>query len=180
MGTISIQDILYYGYIYLLLLGIASESIYYGILDVEVLDFTDILNLLLTPVEHLTQSFVFTLIILGFPALLYPLIRRSHKRSPFHRFSARQWWVGISMLVIFIAYMGLAIGGAKAVREDMRNGTITPNHYLTFEGQDPLPVKLIDIKGDFVFYIERGKQVVSVSPISVSMTRIEKMPVGAR
>ena len=73
-GEYGLQDYLSFGYLYLLLLGIVSESIYYGLLGVSVLSYSDVLDVLLSPLTQLENE---------------PALFSARARWPP---SGRRWW----------------------------------------------------------------------------------------
>ena len=52
----SIQDYLSLGYIYLLTLGILREVIYFGFLDVNILSFSNVLDVILSPLVLMSEK----------------------------------------------------------------------------------------------------------------------------
>ena len=60
----SIQEILSLAYLYLLALGILSDALYYAVLGVSYLNFTTILDALISPLSLVTDNYVIVFVLL--------------------------------------------------------------------------------------------------------------------
>ena len=58
---LGLQDYFYIGYLYLIILGIVSDSIFYGIFGVSYLNYTTILDALISPISLLTNNWFISL-----------------------------------------------------------------------------------------------------------------------
>lgn len=184
-GSLSIQDILSFGYLYLLLLGIASDSIYYGMIGINIISYSNVLDVILSPIVHLTGNLQFPFIIIVFPILLFFFLKfmesrqkksseskdaKNVKALPF-----RQLWILVSALVIFSAFLGYGLGGGSAIKTKMQNGTIEADHLVEFTDRSKIKVRLIGNTSAYLFYIEEGKGVVTIAPLSDNILTIEKI-----
>lgn len=62
---LGLQDYFYIGYLYLIILGIVSDAIFYGIFGVSYLNYTTILDALISPISLLINNWKLSLF-LGF------------------------------------------------------------------------------------------------------------------
>jgi hypothetical protein len=180
----SIQDIFSFGYLYLLILGIVGDSIYYGIVGVNIISYSNVLDVLLSPIVHLTSSLQFPIVIIGLPGLLYLYVlflRRVLSRSEKHRSSfinrlplGRAWAI-ITATAIFSAYMGYGLGGGFALKNALVEGKIQTNHRITFKSGEEVEAKLVGNNSAFIFYVIEGGTAVSISPLQDNVARIEKI-----
>ncbi len=53
---LGLQDYFYIGYLYLIILGIVSDAIFYGIFGVSYLNYTTILDALISPISLLVNN----------------------------------------------------------------------------------------------------------------------------
>lgn len=182
--SLSLQDILSFGYLYLMILGITSDSIYYGLLGVNIISYSNVLDVLLSPIVHLTSNIQFPMVIIVFPIISFFFLRylenkqrRSNKSVEKSKKSIplRQLWIMLSAVVIFSAFFGYGLGGGVALKKRMANGTIKANHSLEFGDQSKIKVRLLGNTSSYLLYIKEGGNVVTITPISDNITAIEKL-----
>ena len=58
---LDLQDVFYIGYLYLIILGIVSDAIFYGIFGVSYLNYTTILDALISPISLLINNWKISL-----------------------------------------------------------------------------------------------------------------------
>jgi hypothetical protein len=183
----SIQDYVAVGYLYLLVLGIASDSLFYGALGINIIRYSTVLDVLLSPVIHLTDQLAFPLVIFGIPllglAITRLFVRRAGGEVPIQiggkvraRVTPMTFWVGFSGMVIFSAYLGLGLGGGQAVKQALEQGSLTMDHRLTFQDGSVADVRMVGNNSIYAFYVVEGARVVSVSPIHENIRSIEAIP----
>ncbi len=182
----TIQDYLSIGYLYLLILGIVSDSIYYGILGINILSYSTVLDVLLSPIVRLTSNLAFPIVIIIIPAISYALLKIVQKLNekkttqlsmPGFMSSNKNLtlgWIGFSAWLVFSAYMGYGLGGGFKIKGMLKNGDLTIDHRIHFHDQEPQEVKVIGNNSDYIFYILKDSKVVSISPIQENIRRIEK------
>ncbi len=195
VGQWSMQDYLSLGYIYLLLLGIVSDSIYYGFLGISILEYSNVLDVLLSPLIYLTKGAAFPVVIFLIPVItfvVFTYLRKSHLKSRgkpayqqkrdiekldrFFSSTNRMRTVLIySAIAIFSAYFGYGLGGGSKTKERLEEGDLRMDHQLIFNGGDTLDVHLIGHNSQYVFYVEEESRTVSVSPIEGNVKRIVKL-----
>lgn len=176
------QDYLSFGYIYLLLLGIVSDSIYYGMVGINVISYSTILDVLLSPIVRLTDNIVLPAIIIVLPVIGYFYVKlivflekRKHEKMKkndnssqkikLQQLSMRTVWFAFTCLIIFTTFMGYGVGGGSKQREYLETGEFKTNKVLEFQDGRTEAVRVIGNNSEYVFYLEVGKDTVSVSPI---------------
>jgi len=180
----SISDYLPFGYLYLLLLGIASDSIYYGLLGINIISYSSVLDVLLSPIARLTSNIVFPLIVIVLPFFNYFYLKfvksrmakssSGKKPSKLALLPLPTLWVGFTALIIFSTYMGNGIGAGMAVKKRLDERSIRADYTLTFKDNEVLDVRLVGNNSGYIFYIIEGQDVVTVSPIPYNVKRIEE------
>ena len=190
----SLQDYLSLGYLYLLLLGVSSDSIYYGLIGVNILSYSSVLDVILSPVIYLTRNLVFPAVIFIIPMIMVlgliwagkkhvklrenPEYRAKHDIDKLDKEYSRPGLIKKALLmgafVIFSAYLGYGLGGGMKIKDQLETGNFKMTHTLTFSDGSQIPVRLIGHNSDYVFYVREGKKEVSVSPISGNVRMIEK------
>ncbi len=190
----SIQDFFSIGYLYLLLLGVASDSIYYSFFDITILSYSNLLDVLLSPVTYLEKGLVFAIIIFAIPLfafLSFNFFRERYKKqSTDPDFIAKHGQkkvesslnkmqimrVLLPALVIFSAYLGFALGSGGSLQNRLEKGELKMDHLLTFVDGEQVPVKIIGSNSSFLFFVTEKATTVSVSPIQENVKKIEKIP----
>ncbi len=192
----GVQDYLSIGYVYLLVLGIASDSIFYGFLGINILSYSTIVDVLLSPIIYLvSKGIVFSIFIIIIPILSYFLITFNRKRYLKKRekesfrqkndiekmdkvFSNEQLsksLVIVSAFIIFSAYIGFGLGSGGKTKDRIQSGNFTLNHQLVFNDGDIVQVKLIGHNSQYIFYVLENEKQVKVSPIQGNIKSIEKL-----
>lgn len=183
----SIQDYVAVGYLYLLVLGIVSDSLFYGALGINIIRYSTVLDVLLSPVVHLTGALPLTVVVFGIPLLMFLLtrvmVRKTGAAVPVRvgrrvvaTTSATAYWLGASALVIFAAYLGFGFGGGQSLKQALQDGSLRPDHRLTLQDGEVLEVHMVGNNSTYAFYVLEGARVVSVSPIHENIRSIEAIP----
>lgn len=187
----SVQDFLSFGYLYLLLLGIVSDSIYYGMAGINIISYSSVLDVLLSPIVRLTDNLVFPIVIFLTPAVLYwwlKFIKKMEEKKKAKKkegnekpagitvsLSSRNMWLFFTALVIFSAFIGYGLGGGHSIQQSLEEGDIKTNHRITFQDGQTAEVKLVGNNSEYVFYIMQDSAVVTVSPIKETIRSIEEL-----
>ncbi len=180
----TIIDALPLGYLYLLLLGIVSDSIFYGLLGINIISYSTVLDVLLGPVVHLTESLIFPIVIILLPFLMYYYLkliyklttRKNQNSSNFMvKFSLNQLWFFMSALVIFSSFIGFGLGGGLIMKKKIQDGDLTSNTRITFIQGHEIDATVVGNNSTYIFYVETGKNHVTVSPIQNNILKIEKL-----
>ena len=193
----TIQEYLSLGYIYLIVLGLTTEVIYYKFLGINILNYASILDVLISPINILTRdakSFIFLLVLLT--VLTYSMI---HLIPKLHEWEKRFKWyrkmydmdkldakyakkadfdgvVRLLALLLFSMFIGLSMGSAGKARDRIANNTFELSHQLTFQDGTQKSVKVIGQNSTFIFYVEKGDKEVTASPILANVKLIRKLP----
>lgn len=178
----TIQDYLSIGYLYLLILGILSDSIYYGLLGINILSYSTILDVLLSPIVKVTDNLIFPVVVFIVPIFFYFYLRYLQKASPekmkqFSFFKSTQSitriWLSLSAWVILSAYVGYGIGGSSKVKEQLQGEEVTANYRIFFNNKTPIEVKKVGNNSEYIFFIEQGSNEITISPIKNNILKME-------
>ena len=180
----TIIDALPLGYLYLLLLGIVSDSIFYGLIGINIISYSTILDVLLGPVVHLTESLIFPIAIILLPIMMYfylklviKLTTRKKQNAPnlIVKFSLNRIWLFMTALVIFSAFIGFGLGGGLVIKKKIQDGDFTSNTRISFVHGNEVDVKVVGNNSTYIFYVEKGNRFVTISPIQNNISKIEKI-----
>ena len=182
-----IQTILPLGYLYLILLGLLKESIQFYQLGINILSFSSITDILISPVSDLAKypllliSVAAILIVLfSFQALL---IRNSQKawaqkilgENRFNPESTSKEIQKITLPIVVLAFgfvllsffVGLGIGKGAGTARMIREGNFTYNYRLNFNSGKSLDAYVFASNSAYFFYVTKDNKNVSIIPVAV-------------
>lgn len=183
----GIQGVLTLGYLYIVILGILGEALYYSQLGINILNYSGITDVLLSPISKLTSNFY----LLG--ALIFILILVSSilnsANTPEKKVKLKKLFgirpggesKTLDLLVIFLSvflfsfYVGLDIGlGAKRA-ESIKKKELHFNDKLVFSSRDSVSAKIVGVNSAYLFYVTQDSPSVKISPIS-NLHYFERQP----
>lgn len=184
------QGILSVGYIYLILMGILNETIAYNQVDIEILKYSDILDVLLSPVSRLTSSIgiIFSAILL-FVVFIVPhyLAKRKEKKWVKKAFKLDggltdlEWgntlsrsFMVFAALGIFGFFTGTGIGRGHKMAAKIEKNEMTYADKITFMGGDSQAAEILGKNSNYLFYLTSESKRVQVSPIIGTVKSIEE------
>lgn len=190
----GLQEYLSLGYIYLIVLGIISDVIYYKFLGINILNYAAISDILLTPVNTLVNDLLvlvfvvfavgltYLWVFIGLPAVhkkfrdrswyrkIVPDIEKADKK--FLELNAKKRLEFI--LVFFPAmFIGLKIGSGSAIQKRIENGSIKVSHQITFSDDVVKSVRVIGQNSSYIFYLPEGQKEISITPIGGNIKEIK-------
>lgn len=195
LNKLSIQEILSLGYIYLLLLGVITETIFYSFFDLHIIAHSDILDILLTPVSILTDNFVIPIFTIVGCVILY-LIRlkitpklhkknrvkesyqKKHNIEKLDKILSRKptftEMVPVYALVIFSMFIGIKIGGGFKLSQRMKDKDLNYLDVINFQNNDVINATIIGQNSSYFFYVKEGETTLTTAPITQNIKKITK------
>jgi hypothetical protein len=183
-----LRDVITFGYFFLLIIGFMTDSIMYDNLGIEILHYSSVFDLLVSPIVTMTsnvQIFISTMILLfGYPLLMKWLDKNHGDKQWVRKFriglgSSKNKGLGsrlglfLSSLLLLIFYsVGIASGRANALNEKIGTKTYKLTHRLDFKDGTKMSVMLIGQNTQYIFYVPEGTSDITVSPM---LTNIKKL-----
>lgn len=186
-STPPASELLTMGYLYLLVLGIANQSLFYGLLGVNFLAWSDVLDVLISPIALLTGHPGRLTVIVLLVALLYPYTKwiraLAHKRRPVGGDERMQKeeapllnaWLVYSACVLVFGYIGFAAGGGLELRERLAEGDARVSHRVDFRDGRSFEVELVGKNTGFLFYFVPGDTELSIVPLADNVQRVQRL-----
>lgn len=191
----SIQEILSLGYVYLLVLGIFHNSIYYGYLGINILDYSSILDVLLSPISVMLSSklLFFTVDALIVVCVLYAVYMpkflnwsKQFKRNQTEEKLAKidktieslkspNTVIYMSALMVFSMFIGLGIGKGYKRAEQIKKKEIKVDHEIVFSDGQTQRVKILGKNSLNVFYVDESGNEMLISPIEGNIKTIRNI-----
>jgi len=197
-GKRTLQDYLSLGYLYLLILGIITNSVNYGLIGINYIAHSTVLDVLLSPIAIMTEvvalpavfviGAVLVFIITHFPKYYHQKNREKEwyqkKKNvaeldhKFENYKPERYTVLLIALIIFSGFSGFGgfgLGRGLKMKNMVESGTYKVDHELTFQDGERLEVGIIGKNSTYVFYVPSGEKKVVIAPISGNVKYISKL-----
>ena len=195
-SNFSLQEYLTLGYIYLLVLGILGDSIYYRFFGINILSYSSVTDVLLSPIVIVADQPIILLgPALGVGALYY--LRAKWSPKIHQKYREKRWYrrlnnverldqryatpvstntlVGWAAMLTLCLLLGFDVGKGAAISGKVRRGKAAVDHTLVFRGQEPQRVTLIGQNSLYLFYTGQGEKTVTIAPIENNVETIQKI-----
>ena len=193
---LGFQEYLSIGYLYLVILGVLSDTIFYGMLGFPIIDYMSILDALISPVNLLTRDYRITLPILILFTVLYfyttkwaPRIHEKSREKKWYRKltnvdkadkryellknQKNHFW---TILILFaLMFLSLRLGMAIGVKSRIGKSDYKTNYILTFKDDSKMNVRKIGQNSAYIFYLNNGEKVITATPILDNIKQIKKI-----
>lgn len=191
----DIQDYLSLGYIYLVVVGILFDAIFYGILGINIIHYSSVLDVLLSPVAFFTDSIIIPLMVGGMILFLFGIGKWSRYYHDKHK--EKEWYknkydvgdlekkyakgdslegmltgFGIFFLTMFVTYTTLR---GNSLKNKIAKKEIKLNKRITFQNDSIVEVKFIGMNSQYVFYLLENDSIITASPIQGTIKGIRDL-----
>ncbi|CAA9197213.1 hypothetical protein [Flavobacterium collinsii] len=191
-STEKIQNLIPIGYLFLVVLGILKECVFFFQLKINILKYSTIMDILISPIADLTANpiiilslIVFAVLILVFLSLCYKDRNKSWAKKLIgtkpdgDKFSdleikskLKHFFlvsIGIGLLSFFL---GLGIGEGHKIAEKIRLNKLKYEQKLTFNTGETEAIFLIDVNSAYYFYLTPKNNAIKIAPLG-SIKNIE-------
>ncbi|MGV0926825.1 MULTISPECIES: hypothetical protein [unclassified Empedobacter] len=191
MNNEHLQRLLPFGYIYLVIMGIIKESIFYYQLDINILKFSSIMDILISPIAEITAHSFLLIFFILLIFLLYGFKQYSlkHSEKKFIKKFLKKYFkideskvlthtefekiIDKTLINYFFAllicfFLGFGIGGGNFLSKRIKNGDLKFEKYgqtLTFNSGEKKEIYLVNTNSLYYFYVVKGQKTVEISPI---------------
>ena len=185
----GLQEYLSLGYIYLVILGIVIDVIYFKFFGINILNYSSISDILMAPINTIVNDvkvLVISILIVGVGAFLMPFLNKSNnlkkalQKSTEGSDSSDKKDVPnknnglIPILLLFPLFViGLKIGAGSATKSRIENGTFVANHSIVFSDNSVKRVKVLGQNSGYVIFVVEGQKELSIVPISGNIKEIK-------
>lgn len=192
--NLGLQDYFYIGYLYLIILGIVSDAIFYGIFGVSYLNYTTILDALISPISLLTNNWQISI----FLALMFWLMQMYFSKWMFKMYAylrVKKWYKKMYniekwdkkyaemekkknnlqglMFIFFLLFVSMRTGMGIGTKHKVSAEEVIPNYTLVFKDNTKLDVKKVGQNSAYFFYFIPGEKVITATPISDNLKQIK-------
>ena len=191
---LGLQDYFYIGYLYLIILGIVSDAIFYGIFGVSYLNYTTILDALISPISLLTNNWKITI----FLALMFWLMYMYFNKWMFTFYKylrVKKWYQKVYnvekwdkkydalekkknnieglMFIFFLLFISMRTGMGIGMKQKYDVKEIIPDYTLIFKDNSRLDVRKVGQNSAYFFYFIPGEKEITATPISDNLKQIK-------
>jgi len=174
---VGLQECLSLGYIYLLLLGIVSDTLFYNSFGINILNYSSILDVLLSPVKLVAGNLIILFALLFILGVLYLSMRFLPRlQKPAQDGTQGFIWntfVFGSAFMVFCFFIGIGLGKGSKIKSQLAKRITQPDHLLTFNDRHTEEVKVVGQNSVYIFYIPKNGSRVVIAPIAGYVSQIE-------
>lgn len=191
---LGLQDYFYIGYLYLIIIGIISDAIFYGIFGVSYLNYTTILDALISPISLLSNnwfislflSIMFWLMYMYFTKWMFKVYAYQRKKKWYRKIYNIEKWdkkyeemkkkkniLPGMMFIFFLLFVSMRTGMGIGMKQKYTNKEIVPNYTLIFQDNTRLDVRKVGQNSAYFFYFIPGEKVITATPIADNLKQIK-------
>lgn len=186
----KVQGLLPLGYLYLILLGLMKESILYSQLGINILDYSSITDILLSPISDMSSNPVL-IVALGIMILLLfifqtILIKNRHKNwskkilgkdrfsDELPKSEIRKTIFPVFILIVAFEllsfFVGVGWGEGSILARKINADKLHYKHMIEFTSGKTENVHIIDLNSSYYFYVTKGNKNIKIAPIGTINT----------
>ncbi len=181
----NIQEYLSLGYIYLLVVGLITDSIFYNYLNINILHYSTFLDILITPISLLISNVIIPSMLVFMSIAMYFwgkfAIKKTNKSGKIVDKNKQQRGIilGLAFLILGF-YTGLSIGKSSGLAENIKEGKLRPNSYIIFNNGKEMSVNVVGQNSYYIFYVPENTKKVLITPIMNTIFQIRKLDESER
>lgn len=176
MKNLGIQEYLSLGYLYLLIIGLITDTIFYHMIGINIMNYSAFLDILITPINLMTNNIILPIAV-GIIVILFLLWKKyilpKHRKDK-PALTTENLVTFFAAIILFL-FLGLGIGMGTGVKKRMESGKLKANHEITFNDARKLRVRVIGQNSQYLFYVPEGEKNVVVSPIGNTVFQLRKI-----
>lgn len=188
----TIQDYLSLGYLFLILCGLAKDIIFYGYLGINILNYSSISDVLLSPIIYLGENIIAVGFFIFLPVFMY---FTHNKLANFHHKHKDKKWYNMGMdlsnwneylsnppsferalpllAVAFLSFfLGTGLGEGPKTKAILATNDYEVNRKILFQDKESVAVRLIGQNSQYVFYVLPDDPTIQIAPIQGNIKRI--------
>lgn len=181
----SLQKLLPFGYLFLVILGIFKESVYYYQVGINILRFSTIMDILISPIADLTAHPIIlgavVLVIIFSYTLPTVLSKQSHKKwgqklaglkkskeelteeeVETHFTNLFIKCLAIGLLSFFV---GIGIGSGRALAKKIESDELSYDYKVTYSTGESEEVCKAGSNSVYYFFLSKGNKAIKIVPV---------------
>lgn len=182
----KVQNLLPLGYLFLVILGIVKESIFYYQIGINIIRYSSIMDILISPIAAITSHPVFFIVIIllfiFFFKLPQILLKNEDKEWLHKLFGSKSikteasesertaYYNNITLeffsFFLISIFLGYGLADGKAISEKIKNNKINYDYKLNYNDQKSENVYIIGSNTAYYFYLTEGNPTIKIAPVT--------------
>ncbi|MWB96019.1 hypothetical protein GON26_16765 [Flavobacterium sp. GA093] len=190
----KIQTLLPLGYLYLVILGIAKEGLYYYQIGINIVTYSSIMDILISPIATITSHLIFTIPILLLFIFHYNLpkfllknddklwvqklfdIKKNYENKDVTEEEKRNEYIFVSVKMLnsflFSLYIGFGFGGGYFLSKKIKENKLQYEYKVNYNDGKSENIHLIGSNTTYYFFLSKGNPAIKITPVA-SIKNIE-------
>jgi hypothetical protein len=181
----KIQGLLPVGYLYLILLGLLKEGVMYYQLGLNVLKYSSLTDILISPISDLSSSPALIILVISVCVLFFIfqtlLVKNSHKnwaqkilgKDRFTPDTDKKeiksfifpFFILLLAFELLSIFIGLGIGEGNTVSNKIIKNNFVCNYKMSFNSGKSAEVYVFDSNSAYYFYVTKGSKNIMIAPV---------------
>jgi hypothetical protein len=173
----ALQDYLSLGYLFLILLGLLDNLIYFETLGINILNYTSISDILITPLSTVFGNYKITFFIIVALIVFYYITKymikaimergRKMAESKNEEFKEVAFEPFTAIIYLFVClFLGINLGSTRKVKSNIESGNFTANKTIILNDNTQKDVYIVGHNSTYLFFVEKNSKDIQVMPIS--------------
>lgn len=180
----NLQKLLPFGYLFLVIMGILKESVFFYQIGINILKYSTLMDILVSPIATLTANPLVLLAVSIVIALTFAfslLVSKQRNKKWAQKLSSlknkeqlsdeeinRHYTKVIVLSIgmgIFSFFVGMGIGEGASLKKKILTSKLSYDRTLTFSSGEAEQIYLISSNSIYYFYLSKGNNTVKIAPI---------------
>lgn len=178
----SFQDYVTFGYLYLLTMGILTEVVYYKLLGINILYYSSLLDVLLSPLSFMVRRLPILFSMIACVVCIAIIDRFQRRQIRLGKgdpkkvaFQQEYFFPVISAIAVFFMFIGGGLGAGVSQSKRLEKGEFENDHAIEFVEGPTVEVRVFGQNTDFIFYAVPGQTELTAAPVRGNIRRIDKL-----
>lgn len=185
MKFINLEKLLPFGYLILVVLGILKESVFYYQIGLNILKYSNLMDVLISPIAELTSQPVVLFPFLAYiiAAFLWYSYLAKHPENKYAKsflqtknlktvlspeqlkIRAGNQFLGFAAFAMVCFFLGIGLGSGRSVARKITNNKIKYDTIITFNTGERQRVYLIGSNSANYFYVIKENKNIHITPV---------------
>ena len=184
----KLQNLLPLGYLFLVILGIVKESIFYYQIGINIIRYSSIMDILISPIASITSDsvfFVFIVVLFIFFFKLPQILLKNEDKKWLHKIFYKpkknenielsqnekiNYYNNVSMefLSFFLisVFLGYGLADGRYISQKIKNNKISYDYKLNYSDDKSENIYLIGSNTVYYFYLTEGNPAIKIAPVN--------------
>lgn len=180
------QNLLPLGYLFLVILGIVKESIFYYQIGINIIRYSSVMDILISPIAMITSHpliFIFIIVLFIFYSKLPQILLKNEDKKWMHKLfglkdiktelseNERLGYynnISIESLSFFLIsiFLGYGLADGKFTSENIKNNKINYAYKLNYTDEKSENIYIIGSNTAYYFYLSQGNPNIKIAPVN--------------